>query len=177
MKTVFANFRGVALAILFLAAKMISCRPDPGPPVRPDSVIEMSLFGGGIYGGINPTTEDRLTIYGDGRVIVSKASLNGGQEGSAASVPPGEVLALVRKIASLGFFNLDREYDCGAGDRNCEGMKTSYPPAVPLEVEVRIDDARHRVRVSVFEPGTVKYPAKLDDIVAEIRELARSGEP
>jgi hypothetical protein len=169
-----APARLIILAVLFvLSVAFCSCEKKHVPPVGPDSVIEISLLGGGIYGGINPTTENRITIQSDGQVTELNRSLYGGTNEIKTSVPRAEVLDLAREIAALGFFSMDELYDCATGDKKCESRKTSYPPAVPMVVEVRIDSEHRIVKVTVFENGAVLYPEELDQIVPKIRELVR----
>jgi hypothetical protein len=162
-----------ALIYLVLAGALFSCESKRVPPVGPDSHIEISITGGGFYGGINPTTENRLTVHSDGRVIVSHGSLYGGASEKSYTAPRDQVLELAGEIAALGFFSMDELYDCKAGHKKCELRKTNYPPAVPIEVEVRIDNDHHRVKVTVFDNSMVRYPEELDQIVVKVRELAK----
>ena len=136
-----------------------------------DKFIEISLNGGGFYGGINPTTENKKTIKSDGKIIVSGKSFYDDRTENSYSVSRNEVEKLADFISAKGFFTMKDVYDCSAANQKCEDRKHHYPPAVPIRIHATIGDSDKTVTVTVHEENMVEYPAELDTIINKINGL------
>lgn len=138
--------------------------------INSKTVIEISLSGGGIYGGINPTTENKKTIKNNGETTIIYKSLYGSSSRQTYLIKREELENLAQFIVDNGFFNMKDVYDCSTFNLKCEDRKNRYPPAVPLIIDVTIGEMKKKVIVTVYEKGMVDYPKKLDKIVDKINK-------
>ncbi|KPL00672.1 MAG: hypothetical protein AMJ91_03675 [candidate division Zixibacteria bacterium SM23_73_3] len=170
------------IIILFLAAGCACCRQtfhvrdiEPGDFFRQkidsNTFIEISIEGGGIYGGINPTTKNRKVIRTDGGITVTKEQLHTGGKVETFFTTRAEVEELARFIRDNGFFGLNGIYDCSESNSECQGRKKKYPRPVPLEIEVTIGDLKKKVIVTVYEKGMIDYPDNLEVIVNQVSRV------
>jgi hypothetical protein len=139
--------------------------------------IEITMEGGGFYGGYNPFTENTRLIKTTGEILVHTRQLYTGERDEILSASRGEVEKLGRLIRHSGFFSMRDVYDCDGSSSECYDRKKKYPPAVPLHLDVTIGRMRKGVTVTVFEEGMIDYPESLQSIVDRIDELiARARE-
>ena len=175
------------ILILFIAGGCAcstrSCRVEETNPagqepgeVNRGTFIEITVEGGGFYGGANPVTENRRVIKNDGTIVIRRKQLYTGDKEEILVIPRGEVEALAKFIRDQGFFQLRNVYDCSSSDGECQERKKKYPPAVPLKIEVAIGEVRKQVTVTVFEEGMVDYPESLDAIVNRIEKVTSQAE-
>jgi hypothetical protein len=140
----------------------------PPPEIDSDTFIEISLVGGGIYGGDNPTTENKRVIENDGRILIKLKQLRTGERNEILFTSRAEVKQLAKFIRDHGFFAMKDLYDCGASDGKCEQRKKKYPRPVPLRINVAIGNSEKQVTVTIYEMGMVDYPDELEAIVSRI---------
>jgi hypothetical protein len=139
--------------------------------------IEITMEGGGFYGGFNPVTENTKVIKTTGEILVHTRQLYTGERDETFFVSRGEIEKLGRLIRDSGFFSMKDVYDCEASNSECYDRKKKYPPAVPLHLGVTIGQMRKGVTVTVFESGMIDYPEGFQTIVDRINELiAGAGE-
>lgn len=113
--------------------------------------IEIVMSGGGFYGGINPTIENRILISNNGNIIITHNSLYGNRTKKILYISKEKVKDLTGFIIKKGFFKMKDIYDCNPGDRECNDRKRLYPPAIPLTLSVTIDNIKKKVVVTVYE--------------------------
>jgi hypothetical protein len=141
------------------------------PKISSDTFIEITMEGGGFYGGVNPVSENIKLIKSDGTVVIrSKQLYTGGRE-RTFSIPRAKVEELAHFITDNGFFQMKELYDCDQSNRECQERKRKYPPAVPLKIDVTIGQVKKHVTVTVYEKGMVEYPDEFELIVNRIDEL------
>jgi hypothetical protein len=138
--------------------------------VDSSTFIEISMSGGHMYGGANPTSHS-YEIQGDGTAVYRTESMYTKNRIVEYEMPRERLEALARSIISEGFFEMHSLYDCDHNNAACERRKRHYPPAVPLMLNVTIDDVSKTVEVTVFERGMIDYPDGLQAIVDEIRGI------
>jgi hypothetical protein len=146
------------------------------PQINSNTFIEIKMEGGGFYGGANPVSENTRLIKNDGTVVIRNKQLYTGGKERIFSIPRAGVEVLARFISDKGFFNMKTLYDCDQSNRECQERKRKYPPAVPLRLDVTIDQAGKQVTVSVYEKGMVNYPDEFELIVNRINELVAQAE-
>lgn len=151
---------------------IIGCvrQAPPQPKITHDTFIEISLGGGGIYGGINPTIQNASMIKSNGEISIIHRALYTGAQKDSKRISRAQLEGLAKFIAERGFFKMKDVYDCREGDKKCQLRKTGYPPAVPLSISIAIGDLRKTVTVTVYEKGMVDYPEDLEVIVNKINE-------
>ena len=140
----------------------------PPPEIDSDTFIEISLVGGGIYGGDNPTTENKRVIENDGRILIKLKQLRTGERNEILFTSRANVKQLAKFIRDHGFFAMKDLYDCAPSDRKCEDRKKKYPRPVPLRIDVAIGNVEKQVTVTIYEMGMVDYPDELEAIVSRI---------
>ena len=140
----------------------------PPPEVYSDTFIEISLVGGGIYGGDNPTTENKRVIENDGRILIKLKQLRTGERNEILFTSRAKVRQLAKFIRDHGFFAMKDLYDCAPSDRKCEDRKKKYPRPVPLRINVVIGTVEKQVIVTIYEMGMVDYPDELEAIASRI---------
>ncbi len=145
--------------------------PEIEVDARAAGFIEIIVEGGGIYGGINPTTKNITTINSNGEIVVASTSFYGGSQSDTFPIKKETVAELADFIVKAGFFSMEEVYDCDPGNSKCKDRKKSYPPAVPLTIEVAIDDLKKKVTVTVYEPYMVNNPKEFTDIVHQINKV------
>ena len=156
-----------------IALILISGCIKPAPPlpkITRDTFIEISLTGGGIYGGINPTIENVKEIKNNGEILLSSKALYTGSQKYSKKNSRAQVEDLAGYIMDRDFFKMRDVYDCRKWDKNCESRKSNYPPAVPLTISVTIGNLSKTITVTVFEKGAADYPKNLEAIVTKINE-------
>jgi len=161
--------------ILILVVGCLKPTP-PLPTITKDTFIEISLTGGGIYGGINPTIENIKEIKNKGEVLLSSAALYTGSQKDSKKISRARVENLAGYIIGHDFFKMKDVYDCKPRDKNCELRKTGYPPAVPLVISVTIGNLSKTITVTVFEKGAADYPEDLEAIVNKINEAVNQAQ-
>ena len=166
----------VALLIYGCARQVVTSHgtgPERLPPQEIDSntPIEISLHGGGLYAGVNPTTENNRVIENDGRILISFKQLYTGERNEVLSTSRAEVERLARFIRDNEFFGMKDLYDCAPSDGKCQQRKKKYPRPVPLIISVAIGNSQKQVTVTLYEHGMIDYPEKLVAIVREIDEV------
>lgn len=144
--------------------------------VYSNTFIEISMQGGGFYGGVNPVTENKSLIKSNGEILVSTKQLYTGDKIDTLFTSPGKVEELAEYIRDNGFFNMKDVYDCGESNQECQERKRKYPPAVPLQLDVTIGQTTKQVTVTVYEKGMVDYPDNLEAIVNRIKEVISRAE-
>ena len=147
----------------------------PLPKITQDTFIEITLTGGGIYGGINPTIENVKEIKSNGEILLSSKALYTGSQKYSKKISRAQVEELAKFIIGRGFFKMRDVYDCRTGDKNCESRKKNYPPAVPLTISVTIGNLSKTITVTVFEKGAADYPEDLEDMVTKINEAVNQA--
>jgi hypothetical protein len=165
-----ARYLPLPILVLFL---VVGCSPVRGPVQKIDDgiFIQVSLEGGGFYGGINPVTENTRMITTTGEILIHTDQLYTGERNDTLFTSRLEVEKLARFIRDSGFFTLNDTYDCDPSDAECNDRKEKYPPAVPLQLDVTIGEMRKAVTVTVFEKGMIEYPESFGAIVDRINEL------
>lgn len=143
----------------------------PPPEVYSDTFIEISLVGGGIYGGDNPTTENKRVIENDGRILIKLKQLRTGERNEILFTSRAKVRQLAKFIRDHGFFAMKDLYDCAASDGKCEQRKKKYPRPVPLRINVAIGTVEKQVTVTIYKMGMVDYPDELEAIIGRIDEV------
>lgn len=132
------------------------------PPSLDQEPVWVQISGGGIYGGINPTTEDSTVIEssvsGVSKIRISASTLYGTPRQVEREVDRVGVLELVRTIEALDFFALQERYNLD----ETEKAARPYPSPVPIRVEIR---ARGRTHVVQALPP---YPASLSQTIDRI---------
>jgi hypothetical protein len=151
--------------------------PERLPPQEIDSntFIEISLDGGGLYAGVNPTTRNNKLIENDGRILIKFRQLYTGERNEMFFTSRAEVERLARFIRDNAFFAMKNLYDCAASDGECEYRKKKYPRPVPLRMNVVIGNSEKQVTVTIFKMGVVDYPDELETIVSEIDGVIRQA--
>ena len=139
--------------------------------VDDDTFIQVSLEGGGFYGGINPVTENTRMIKSTGEIFIHTDQLYTGERNDTLFTSRHEVEKLAQFIRDSGFFALEDMYDCDPSDGECSQRKKKYPRPVPLRLDVTIGEMRKSVTVTVFKKGMVDYPESVEAIVDRINEL------
>lgn len=132
--------------------------------------IEISMSGGYMYGGANPTNM-RYDIYNIGTAVSRAESMYSGERILEYDMPREQLEWLAQYIIDQGFFEMRNRYDCDGGNRDCEGRKRHYLPAIPLALTVTIGDVAKTVTVTVFERGMIDYPDGLELIVSRIKNI------
>lgn len=149
--------------------------------INPDTFIEISVDGGGMYGGIVPQRRN-YTIKNDGEILISHwyAIHDGYTVTKTYSITRSEVEELARLIIDSGFFDMNDIYDCSEIDQKCKGAKSSNLIADPLTIEVKIGNSSKKVVVTVFryyiEEDVIDYPKELDEIFDKVYEIIDGAE-
>jgi hypothetical protein len=164
------------IALILVCGCVKPAPPLPLPKITPDTFIEITMTGGGIYGGINPTIENKKVINNNGEVLLSSQALYTGSQKYSKNISRAQVEELAKFIAGRGFFSMKDVYDCRRGDKNCELRKTGYPPAVPLTISVTIGNLKKSITVTVFEKGAADFPENLEAIVNKINEAVNQAQ-
>jgi len=139
--------------------------------INSETFVEISLLGGGIYGGINPVSQDKKVIENNGTILISYKQLYTDGKSKTLFTSRGEVEELAKFIHDNGFFAMKNVYDCSASDKECKDRKTKYPPAVPLRIKVTIGNLKKEVKVTVYDKRMINYPDNLKAIVNKINEV------
>lgn len=143
------------------------------PEVKSNTVIEVLLEDGGLYGGINPVTESKKLIKNDGTILISHQQLYTGEKSETLFTSRSEVRVLAEFIRERGFFAMKHVYDCSTDNKECEDRKKKYPRPVPLRISVTIGDVTKEVTVRVHQKDMIDYPDELDAIVDKIDEVIK----
>ena len=173
-------YKTILCAATLLILACAATKKSPDIDTHYAGFIQIIYRPGGFYGGANPTTSPMVTINGDGEVTRTHRSLYGGTSSQTSFVAQDRVQELAKVIIDNGFFEMDDIYDCSPGDRECEESKHHYPPSVPLELEVIIDNYEKKVILTVYRENlVVDHPATLDTILKAIGELVAEamGDP
>jgi len=164
------------IALILISGCVKPAPTLPPPKITPDTFIEISLTGGGIYGGINPTIQNAKEIKNNGEILLSSQALYTGSQKYSKKISRAQVEDLAGYIIDRGFFKMKDVYDCRKGDKNCELRKTGYPPAVPLRINAKIGNLSKTITVTVFEKGAADYPEDLEAIVNNINEATAQAQ-
>jgi hypothetical protein len=172
------------LAILFLLFVSVGhysvyCSPKQGVSsvrsasleIGSDTFIEISLEGGGVYGGANPVTRNQKVITSNGTILIRYKQLYSGDKSETLLTSRVEVEKLAKFIYDNEFFKMKDIYDCSPSNQKCKDRKKKYPPAIPVTVSVKIGNLKKKVTVTVFEKGMIDYPHSFEVIVDEINEV------
>lgn len=149
----------------------ISSSKLPLQEIDSKTLIEISLAGGGFYGGINPVTENKKLIKSNGEILVNYKQLYTGDKEESLSTSREKVEELAGFIRDHGFFAMKDIYDCDTLNKECQDRKNHYPPSVPLKISLTIGNSTKEIIVTVYEKGIVNYPEALELIVNTINEV------
>ncbi|UCB51603.1 MAG: hypothetical protein JSV10_06295 [Candidatus Zixiibacteriota bacterium] len=147
----------------------------PPQKIGSNTFIEISLDGGGLYAGVNPTTRNNKLIENDGRILIKFRQLYTGERDEMLFTSRARVERLARFIRDNGFFAMKDLYDCAPSGGECEYRKKKYPRPVPLRINVAIGNSERQVTVTIFKMGMVDYPDELEAIVGRIDEVIRQA--
>lgn len=141
------------------------------PPVY----ISIEVSGGGYYGGLNPVQRQFLRINTDGRLIREVQTVREGLMVTRKNIKRQELEALAEWIASAGYFELAREYDCQ--DTACRRRKLEKPKPIPLQLMVAFGEKKHVITIAIFGPDDKMpfyhpYPKLIDQIVMTVYKMA-----
>lgn len=136
-----------------------------------DTFIEISIDGGGFYGGINPTTVNKKVIKNSGEVLITRKQLYSQGETKIVFITRDKAEELAKFILDKNFFEVRDIYDCDENNQKCKDRKRHYPPAVPLRIDVTIGNWSKKVVITVYEKGMIDYPQKIEEIVTKINEV------
>ena len=139
--------------------------------IKSNTFIQISLEGGGFYGGINPVAENKKVIRSDGEILISYKQLYSPGEEKTLFTSRDRVEETAAFMRDSGFFVMKDIYDCDTLNKECQDRKNHYPPAVPLKIRVTIGNLTKEVIVTVYEKGMVNYPEVLELIVNKIDEV------
>ncbi|MEO1514408.1 MAG: hypothetical protein AAFV95_05325 [Bacteroidota bacterium] len=142
---------------------------------KDEPYISIELIGGGYYGGVDPVLRDYIHIKSNGRLIKEFKSAYGGLVVTKKNIPREELEAFAEFIASKGFFNFERLYDCETNF--CQKRKHTKPTPIPLRLAVAYGNRKKVVTVSIWgkdDKGVryLDYPPALDNIIDAIQKMA-----
>lgn len=148
---------------------------EPEQTLPPPVYISIEVSGGGYYGGLNPVQRQFLRINTEGRLIREVQTVREGLMVTRKNIKRQELEALAEWIASAGYFDLAREYDCL--DTACRRRKMEKPKPVPLQLMVALGEKKHVITVAIFGPDDRMpfyhpYPKLIDQIVATVYKMA-----
>jgi len=78
---------------------------------KEDEKFVITYSGGGILGGINPTSTEYI-VYDDGSIVVNTYSLISGKDTDIRFVDKNDVQQVSDNMYEYGFLELNDTYDC-----------------------------------------------------------------
>lgn len=138
--------------------------------------INVEMYGGGYYGGLDPVIKDFIQVKNDGRVIKEFHSLEQGEIVTKTFISREELELFAEYITENKFFDLERIYDCE--DSVCQKRKHQKPKPVPLRLAVTYGNRTKVVTVPIWGRDHrqaiqyVNYPKVIDNVVFAIQKMA-----
>jgi hypothetical protein len=158
-----------------------SLNPNTNPdPKLAEVPIEVELWNGGYYGGIDPVMKDFIHIKSTGRLCYEHSSHNQPEKKFFKDIQREELEGLLHFITEKGFFNMNAEYRCE--NDPCISRLSNKPRPIPMRLSVKYGNRHKTIIVYIWQtddrnPRYVNYPQELDMIVDSIVRMANRPAP
>lgn len=137
--------------------------------------IEISVVGGGFYGGIDPVLKDYTVIKTNGRILHEFETVGKGLVKNKGNISREKLVELADFIEAKDFFSMNKFYGCTT--RLCNKRKRMKPVPIPLRLTVTYGDRTKMVIVAIHGRDNqnvqyVDYPKEIDLIIRSIQKYS-----
>lgn len=134
-------------------------------PLEP---IEISIIGGGFFGGQNPLIKDYMTINTKGSIVREQEDIDGNKNNRKGNITRQELEDIAYYMREKGFFEMEKVYECQS--TGCKARADSKPSPIPLRISLQIGSKYHVVQLSIWAPNRenrnwVNHPEELNKMI------------